>query len=102
MEKPKTSIIAKAPTSESGMATTGITTERGEPRKANTTRVTISTASTRVVTTSWIELFTNSVESYTIVPVRPCGSCAWIRGNTARTPSMTSSRLAAGATWMPK
>ena len=63
MEKPNTSIIAKVPISDSGMVTTGISTERGEPRKANTTSVTISTASTSERTTSWIELDTKSVES---------------------------------------
>ena len=63
MEKPKISIMTKVPTSDSGIATTGIRTERGEPKKTNTTSVTISSASTRVCTTSLIELFTNSVES---------------------------------------
>ena len=38
MEKPSTSMMAKVPISDSGMVTTGITTERGEPRKANTTK----------------------------------------------------------------
>ena len=51
------------PTSDSGMATTGISTERGEPRNTKITRVTISSASIRVFTTSRIELFTKSVES---------------------------------------
>ena len=63
MEKPNTSIMVKVPISDSGMAITGISTERGEPRKANTTRVTISSASTSERTTSWIELETKSVES---------------------------------------
>ena len=102
MEKPNISIIVKVPIIDSGMAMIGISTDRGEPRNANTTRVTINTASTSVVTTSRIELFTNAVESYTIVPVMPCGNCAWMLGKTSRTPLMTSSRLAAGATWMPK
>ncbi len=51
------------PISDSGMATVGITDERSEPRNRNTTTVTISSASTRLRMTSWIELFTNSVES---------------------------------------
>ena len=42
---------------------TGISTERTEPRKAKTTRVTITSASISVRMTSSIELFTNSVES---------------------------------------
>ncbi len=63
MEKPSASMITKAPTSDSGIATTGISTERGEPRKANTTMVTISSASNRVLSTSEMALFTNFVES---------------------------------------
>ena len=63
IEKPNSSITAKVPISDSGIVTTGITTERGEPRKANTTSVTISTVSASVRSTSWIELFTNTVES---------------------------------------
>jgi hypothetical protein len=63
MEKPKISIIVKVPISDKGLAMTGIATDRGDPRKRKTTRVTISNASTRVLTTSWIELFTNLVES---------------------------------------
>ena len=63
MEKPNAAIIANAPISESGIAITGISTERGEPRKANTTKVTITIASSSASSTSWIEAFTNSVES---------------------------------------
>ena len=63
IEKPKASIIMKVPISDSGIAIAGITTERSEPRKTNTTRITISTASTSLRITSWIELFTKSVES---------------------------------------
>ena len=63
MEKPNSSIIVKVPISDSGIAMTGISTDRGEPRKTNTTTVTISTASTSERTTSLIELETKSVES---------------------------------------
>ena len=56
-------MIAKVPISDNGMVTTGITTERGEPRKANTTSVTISTVSASDRSTSWMELFTNTVKS---------------------------------------
>jgi hypothetical protein len=63
MEKPKASIIAKVPTSDSGIATTGMNTERGEPRNRNTTSTTITSASTRLVTTSSIEEVTKALES---------------------------------------
>ncbi len=54
--------MMNVPTSDNGMATVGMTDERIEPRKRNTTTVTMSSASTRLRMTSWIELFTNSVE----------------------------------------
>ena len=63
MEKPNNSMMVKVPINDSGMATTGISTERGDPRNANTTNVTISTAMTSVRTTSWIALLTKAVES---------------------------------------
>ncbi len=63
IENPKISIRVKVPTSDSGIATVGIATERTEPRNRNTTKVTISSASTNVRITSLIALFTNSVES---------------------------------------
>ena len=51
------------PTSDSGMATVGMSDERIEPRNRNTTTVTITSASTRLRITSSIALCTNSVES---------------------------------------
>ena len=63
IEKPKASIIMNVPISDTGIAIAGISTERSEPRKMNTTTITISTASARLRITSWIELFTKSVES---------------------------------------
>jgi hypothetical protein len=63
MEKPKAAIMVKVPMSDSGMATVGISTERSEPRKMNTTAVTMSSASKSVRITSLIELFTKAVES---------------------------------------
>ena len=56
-------MIVKAPTSDSGIATIGMTTDRSDPRNRNTTRFTITSASTSVRTTSRIALFTKSVES---------------------------------------
>ncbi|OIQ91262.1 hypothetical protein GALL_268590 [mine drainage metagenome] len=48
---------------DSGMATSGMMTERSEPRKTNTTAVTMRMASSRVLTTSSMEALTNLVES---------------------------------------
>ncbi|MCY1559802.1 hypothetical protein D9M68_968750 [compost metagenome] len=55
MLKPNASISAAAPSIDSGMATTGMTTLRSEPRHSQITSTTISTASSSVLTTSWIE-----------------------------------------------
>ena len=63
IENPSISMMPKVPTSDSGMATMGIKTERGEPKNAKITTMTMTSASTSVVATSRIELFTKSVES---------------------------------------
>ena len=55
MEKPIADIIAKVPTSDSGIVTSGTSTARHEPRNANTTRPTITSDSASVITTSRIE-----------------------------------------------
>ena len=52
MVKPAASIKNTAPTREMGMATTGISTERSEPRKRKITTTTMSSVSTRVCSTS--------------------------------------------------
>ena len=56
-------MMVKVPTSDSGIAMVGISAERTEPRNANTTTVTIASASRRLRITSSMALFTNSVES---------------------------------------
>ena len=52
--KPATSIRKTAPTREMGMATTGMSTERAEPRNRKMTITTISSVSVRVFRTSSI------------------------------------------------
>ena len=54
--KPRASISMQPPTIESGMVTTGISTERAEPRNRKMTTITIAT-------TSSIEDWMNRVES---------------------------------------
>ncbi len=56
-------MMASVPTSERGIASTGISTERGEPRKAKITNMTMISASTSVTATSRMELSTKVVES---------------------------------------
>ena len=53
----------QTPISDSGMVTTGISTERNEPRKSRMTTTTIATASAMVLNTSSIEALIVSVES---------------------------------------
>ena len=52
--KPKACIRNTAPMSEMGMATTGISTERTEPRNRKMTTMTMSRVSASVLSTSWI------------------------------------------------
>ncbi len=56
MVKPAASIRKAAPMSEIGIATTGITTERAEPRKRKITRTTMSSVSLSVLSTSSMAL----------------------------------------------
>jgi hypothetical protein len=101
MEYPNASMMKKAPTSDSGMATTGTSTARGLPRNRKITTVTITSASMRVLITSRMELVMNLVPSYATFWVTPVGSCAAISGRTERTRCTTSSTLAFGATLIP-
>ena len=57
------SIRMPAPTIDSGMVTTGISTERTLPRKRKMMTMTMATASPRVCSTSLIEALMNFVES---------------------------------------
>ena len=75
----------QTPISDSGIVTTGIITERNEPRKRKMTNTTISTASAMVLNTSSIEALINLVESYMRVMVMPGGRLAWIDGSSATT-----------------
>ena len=61
---PIASITAKVPMIETGTASSGISVVRSLPRKTNTTIATRTKASSRVLITSWIVAFTNTVVSY--------------------------------------
>ena len=63
MVKPAASIRKTAPTSEIGIATTGISTERSDPRKRKITTMTMSSVSVSVVSTSSIASSMYSVAS---------------------------------------
>jgi hypothetical protein len=63
IEYPNTSITKKVPTSDSGMAITGMMTARRLPRKRKMTTVTMTSDSANVFTTSEMDVLMNSVES---------------------------------------
>ena len=61
--KPRASISMQPPMIESGIVTTGMSTERIEPRNRKITTMTMPTASIKVLVTSSIEDWMNLVES---------------------------------------
>ena len=54
MENPTSQIAASVPTSDTGMAITGISVARASRRKMKITAVTIRTDSPSAISTSWI------------------------------------------------
>ena len=63
MVKPAACMMKTAPMSEIGIATTGMITDRTEPRKRKITTITISRVSVRVLSTSPMESRMYTVES---------------------------------------
>ena len=72
--KPKTCIRNTAPMSDTGMATSGTSTVRSEPRNRKMTTMTMSTVSSSVCTTSSIALLMYLVESKAMLASMPVGS----------------------------
>ena len=99
--KPAIDIRKTAPTSDTGIATIGISTDRNDPRNRKITTMTMSSVSVSVRITSPIASLMYSVESYGMPNSMPAGSCARIPGSAARTLSITSSVFAVGSTQMP-
>ena len=86
-EKPSTCIPKNAPITETGTATTGMRVARQLCRKMKTTRVTSSSASNSVFTTSLIDSVTYGVVSNAIVQRTPGGkllASSPIRATTSR------------------
>ena len=80
MVNPMSSIRNPAPTSESGIATSGMITERMEPRKRKITIMTMMSASMSVSTTSLMAPLIYAVASYGMLDFSPAGSCATSSG----------------------
>ena len=78
---PAASIRKTAPTSEIGIATMGMSTDRNDPRNRKMTTITISSVSDNVLRTSLIASLMYAVESYGTATFMPAGSCAWISGS---------------------
>ncbi len=100
MLKPRASRAIPMPTSDNGIVTMGMTTDRTEPRKRKITTSTISVASTIVVSTSWIEAVMKIDESYRTVVFRPAGRLASRPGSSARMSRTTLTGLAPGVVWI--
>ena len=101
MVNPNVTIRNAAPTSEMGIATTGMSTERSVPRKRKMTTTTMSSVSMRVLSTSLSASWMYFVASYGTPSLIPEGSCFAMSGSSARTALMTSSEFAVGSTQMP-
>ena len=99
--KPNTCMRKTAPMSETGIATSGTSTVRSEPRNRKMTTMTISTVSVSVWTTSWMALLMYVVESKATSPFMPVGSSARTSSISLRTLAMTSTELALGSTHTP-
>ncbi|CZR21514.1 Uncharacterised protein [Legionella pneumophila] len=90
------SIKVQTPTNDSGIVTTGIRTERTEPKNKKITIITMTAASMIVSITSWIDARMNAVASYTIVPVNDGGNSLTIEGNSFLASLITVRGLAVG------
>ena len=101
MVKPKTCIRKTAPTSETGIATTGMSTERSEPRKRKITTMTMRSVSDQRLqdfVDRVLDVFGRVVGDAAFMPGR---QFAWMSAISVRTRLMTSSELALGRTQMP-
>ena len=94
IENPNRYTNRKAPTSETGIVTAGISVERKLRRNRKITSTTRMSASTRVSYTESIEASTNSDVSTASHICMPSGRPALSRGTIALTARATSSVLA--------
>ena len=101
MVKPSRYMSAKAPISETGMVTIGMSVARNERRKKKITSTTSAIASTMVVNTAAIERSMNTELSLPISTDMPSGSDSLTRGSTSRTACETSSGLATACLMTP-
>ena len=101
IEKPSTSISVNAPTSDTGIVTSGTSIARQLRRKNRHTAATSSTASQMVENTASIERSMNTVVSLAMVIDMPSGSSACSRGIISSRPRLRSSGLATDCLMRP-
>src|SRR5258708_21867262 len=101
IEKPKTLMKAKVPISETGIVTAGITGARQSSRKKKMTMITMITASSSVVTTSFTESPTTVVVSNAITYLMPGGNDLASSRSCAFANLSTCSALALESCWTP-
>ncbi len=102
IEKPNTSISAAAPSIDSGMVTTGISTARTEPRHRKITSTTITTASSSVWRTSSIEASMKRASSNGSCTSTPAGRFCLMPGSSSRMRFTITSGLPLGAACRPR
>ena len=97
IEKPISQIRKSTPTRDSGIATSGISTTRGEPRNSRITSITMAEASSRVIPTCRNASVMKIEESESIRMRRSAGNWPCSPVTEALIRSATSSGLAPGA-----
>ena len=95
-EKPSRYITPKVPSSETSVATAGMTVARTLRRKALTTRTTSMIAMASVSSTSCSDERMECVRSVATCSLMSCGSCSCRSGSSARTASTVSMAFAPG------
>ena len=94
--KPSAYMAAKVPSSDTTVATAGISAARSVRRNRPTTAITSSTATARVISTSRTEARTEPVRSTATCSSMSLGSCSRSCGSSASMASAVSIRLAVG------
>ena len=92
----------KVPSRATGMTRVGMMVARKFCRNTSITRNTSAIASTRVLTTSWIEILTKVVLSKGDIQVTPCGKVGCSSSILVRTAVATLSALAPGSSCTAK
>ncbi|MCY1512518.1 hypothetical protein D9M68_469800 [compost metagenome] len=102
MLKPNSSISAAAPSIDSGMVTTGMSTARSEPRHRKITSTTMAMASSNVFCTSSIEASMKRASSKGSCTSTPGGRFCLMPGSRSRMRFTITSGLPLGAACRPR